>query len=45
MNMEPGQLFLKEEAIICNEGRTAFKVISHKYRRSSRPNRITFSFF
>ena len=26
MNMEPGQLFLKEEEIICNEGRTASKV-------------------
>ena len=26
IEMEPGQLFLKEEEIICNEGRTASKL-------------------
>jgi urease subunit beta len=26
IEMEPGQLFLKEEEIVCNEGRTASKL-------------------
>ena len=45
MDMEPGQLFLKEEEIICNEGRTTFKAIRDEYRRSSRSNWFTLSFF
>ena len=30
--MEPGQLFLKEEDIICNEGRTVNKLTGNQYR-------------
>ena len=43
IEMEPGQLFLKEEEIICNAGRTTSKISVTNIRRPSCPNRVTFS--
>ena len=43
MEMEPGQLFLKEEDIICNAGRTAYQAFCNEYRGSSCANWISLS--
>ena len=43
IEMKPGQLFLKEEEIICNDGRTIIKDFCNQYWRPSYPNWVTFS--
>ena len=43
IEMEPGQLFLKEEEIICNAGRTASKLSVTNTGDQASANWISFS--